>query len=57
MEPYLGQICMFGFDFVPAGWARCDGITTFALPNLPAPTEGAHPKTFIAINGIFPQRS
>lgn len=24
-EPYLGEIRRFGFDFAPAGWAKCDG--------------------------------
>ena len=24
-EPYLGEIRMFGGDFAPRGWARCDG--------------------------------
>ena len=25
MEPILGQICLFGFNFAPQGWAFCDG--------------------------------
>lgn len=25
MEPYLGQIQAFGFNFPPRGWALCDG--------------------------------
>lgn len=25
MEPFLGQIIMFGGNFAPRGWARCDG--------------------------------
>lgn len=25
MEPYIGQIQLFGFDFAPRGWAFCDG--------------------------------
>ncbi len=25
MEPFIGQIMMFGFNFPPRGWARCDG--------------------------------
>ena len=25
MEPYVGQIMMFGGDFTPRGWAKCDG--------------------------------
>ncbi|NEP11979.1 MAG: phage tail protein [Symploca sp. SIO1A3] len=24
-EPYIGEIRLFGFDFAPAGWAKCDG--------------------------------
>ena len=25
MEPFLGQIQPFGFNFAPRGWALCDG--------------------------------
>ena len=25
MEPFLGQIQIFGFNFAPRGWALCDG--------------------------------
>ncbi len=25
MEPFIGQIQAFGFNFVPVGWAKCDG--------------------------------
>jgi len=25
MEPFIGQIQPFGFNFPPSGWARCDG--------------------------------
>ena len=25
MEPYIGQLCLFGFNFAPQGWAICDG--------------------------------
>jgi microcystin-dependent protein len=25
MEPFVGQICLFGFDFPPRGWAICAG--------------------------------
>jgi microcystin-dependent protein len=25
MEPFLGQISTFGFNFAPRGWASCDG--------------------------------
>lgn len=24
-EPYIGEICMFGGNFAPSGWAFCDG--------------------------------
>lgn len=25
MEPFIGQICLFGFNFAPRGWAFCNG--------------------------------
>ena len=25
IEPFLGEICEFGFEFAPVGWADCDG--------------------------------
>lgn len=25
MEPFLGQVQLFGFNFAPRGWAKCDG--------------------------------
>ena len=25
MDPFLGQICLFGFNFPPVGWAFCNG--------------------------------
>jgi len=24
-EPFVGEICLFAFNFTPKGWARCDG--------------------------------
>lgn len=24
-EPFIGEICMYGFNFAPRGWATCDG--------------------------------
>lgn len=24
-EPFIGQICLFGFNFAPRGWALCNG--------------------------------
>ena len=25
MDPFIGQITMFGGNFAPRGWAKCDG--------------------------------
>lgn len=25
MEPFIGQICLFGFNFAPRGWMLCNG--------------------------------
>jgi microcystin-dependent protein len=25
MDPFIGQICLFGFNFAPKGWAQCNG--------------------------------
>ena len=25
MEPYIGMIAMFGFNFAPRGWMLCNG--------------------------------
>jgi len=25
MDPFLGEIRLFGFNFAPIGWAACDG--------------------------------
>jgi microcystin-dependent protein len=25
MDPFIGQICIFGFNFAPKGWAMCQG--------------------------------
>jgi microcystin-dependent protein len=25
MEPYIGQVCLFGFNYAPRGWALCNG--------------------------------
>ncbi len=33
MDPVLGQIQLFAFDFVPHGWARCDGATLPIMRN------------------------
>lgn len=33
MEPFLGQIIMFGGNFAPRGWALCDGQTLSIAQN------------------------
>ena len=33
MEPFIGQICLFGFNFAPRGWARCEGQTMSIAQN------------------------
>jgi microcystin-dependent protein len=25
MEPFIGQVTLFGFNFAPRGWAPCEG--------------------------------
>lgn len=32
-EPYLGEVRPFGFNFAPAGWAKCDGSTMSIASN------------------------
>jgi microcystin-dependent protein len=77
MDPYIGEIRLFGFTWAPQGWAECqgqilpinqnqalfsllgttyggDGQTTYALPTLPGPSDGAI--YCIALQGIYPQR-
>ena len=24
-DPFIGELRLFGFDFAPRGWAKCDG--------------------------------
>lgn len=50
MEPFIGQIQMFGFNFAPQGWAKCDGqllsIASFsALFSLLGTTYGGDGRT------------
>jgi len=50
MEPFLGQIQPFGFNFAPRGWAKCDGqllpISTYsALFSLIGTTFGGDGRT------------
>ena len=33
MEPFIGQICLFGFDYAPTGWALCNGQTLSIAQN------------------------
>ncbi len=33
MEPYLGQIQAFGFNFAPQGWAQCNGQLLSIMDN------------------------
>ncbi|WP_349674816.1 tail fiber protein [Lacrimispora sp.] len=33
MDPYIGQIQLFAYDFEPRGWALCDGRTMQIMPN------------------------
>lgn len=54
MEPYLGQIQAFGFNFAPRGWAKCDGqllpIASYtALFSLLGTTFGGDGRTTFAL--------
>lgn len=52
VEPFIGEIAEFGFEFAPRGWADCDGRTLdiaqhqalFALINIQYGGDGI--KTF-----------
>jgi microcystin-dependent protein len=44
MEPFIGQIMMFGGNFAPAGWAFCDG----RILNIKD-----HPALFSVIGAIY----
>lgn len=33
MEPFIGQICLFGFNYAPQGWAQCNGQTLSIAQN------------------------
>lgn len=81
MEPYLGQIVQFAFNYAPQMWMVCEGqtlniaqnqalyaligvkfggngSTTFCLPDMrKASLFSGSMKYYIAISGIFPQRS
>ena len=54
MEPILGSITLFGFDWAPVGWARCDGTllsisSNTALFSLLGTTYGGDGKTTFAL--------
>lgn len=54
MEPYVGQIQAFGFNFAPKGWAVCDGqllpiSQNTALYSLLGTTYGGDGKTTFAL--------
>src|SRR5690606_21995497 len=54
MEPYIGQVCLFGFNFAPKGWAQCNGqlmsiAQNTALFSLLGTTYGGDGKTTFAL--------
>jgi microcystin-dependent protein len=62
MEPYIGQIQTFGFNFAPRGWALCNGqimsiAQNTALFSLLGTTYGGNGQTTFALpdlRGRFP---
>lgn len=54
MEPFIGQIIMFGGNFAPRGWAKCDGqllpiSTNTALFSILGTTYGGDGRTTFAL--------
>jgi len=54
MEPFIGQIQPFGFNFAPRGWAKCDGqliaiSSNNALFSLLGTTYGGDGRTTFAL--------
>ncbi|MFI8379187.1 phage tail protein [Leeuwenhoekiella sp. NPDC079379] len=54
MEPFIGQIQPFGFNFAPRGWAKCDGqliaiSSNTALFSLLGTTFGGDGRTTFAL--------
>jgi len=54
MEPFLGSITLFAFDWAPVGWARCDGAvlsisSNTALFSLLGTTYGGNGQTTFAL--------
>ena len=35
MNPYIGQIAIFGFNYAPAGWTFCQGQMMGIVQNVP----------------------
>jgi microcystin-dependent protein len=53
-DPFIGQICVFGFNFAPRNWATCDGqimsiATNTALFSLLGTTYGGNGQTTFAL--------
>jgi microcystin-dependent protein len=62
MEPTLGQIQAFAFDFAPMGWALCQGQLmpipdNTALFQLIGTTYGGDGKTTFALPNLAPMAS
>lgn len=54
MEPYIGQVCLFGFNYAPKGWAQCNGqllsiAQNSALFSLLGTTYGGDGRTTFAL--------
>lgn len=57
MEPFIGMIVMFGGNFAPRGWAKCDGtllsISQYqALFSILGTTYGGDGRTTFALPGL-----
>jgi microcystin-dependent protein len=57
MEPFIGQIQMFGFNFAPRGWALCNGqllsiAQNTALFSLLGTTYGGNGQTTFALPNL-----
>jgi microcystin-dependent protein len=54
MDPFIGQVCLFGFDWAPRGWAQCNGqllsiAQNSALFSLLGTTYGGDGRTTFAL--------
>lgn len=54
MDPFIGQVCLFGFDWAPKGWAQCNGqlmsiAQNSALFSLLGTTYGGDGRTTFAL--------